>query len=128
MPCPNSCHLASVNQGDTSSSHHFAKPVLVHQFENSVHLLDRPSLIPLPNANHFSLVNQGLTSSVYQSSIAFFQSANLDVNPSKGNLRLNVSAESIFVGDNATVIVSGLKNAQGNVSVFVTSPFFPNVS
>ena len=47
------------------------------------------------------------------------QDLQLDVNPSKGNLRLNVSAESIFVGDNATVIVSGLKNAQGNVSVFV---------
>ena len=42
----------------------------------------------------------------------------LDVNPLKGNLMLNASADSIFAGDNATVVVNGLKNATGDVSVF----------
>ena len=42
----------------------------------------------------------------------------LGVDPSKGNLRLNATAVPIMVGDNATVVVTGLKNATGNVTVF----------
>ena len=39
--------------------------------------------------------------------------------PTKKNLTISASAEPISVGDNATVVVSGLENASGDVSVVV---------
>ena len=39
--------------------------------------------------------------------------------PTKKNLTISASAEPISVGDNATVVVSGLENASGDVSVIV---------
>ena len=39
--------------------------------------------------------------------------------PSKDNLTIGASAEPITVGDNATIVVTGLENATGDISVIV---------
>jgi predicted outer membrane repeat protein len=39
--------------------------------------------------------------------------------PDKKNLTINASAEPITVGENATVIVTGLENATGNITVII---------
>jgi hypothetical protein len=52
---------------------------------------------------------------------------NLNVNgsgPTKKDLNISASAEPITVGENATVIVTGLENATGNVSVRVGNGIF----
>ena len=46
-----------------------------------------------------------------------FASANITVLPPKQKLNISASADPIFIGGNATVIVTGLENATGNVSV-----------
>ena len=46
-----------------------------------------------------------------------FASTNITVLPPKQNLNISASADPIFVGENATLIITGLENATGNVSV-----------
>jgi len=55
-----------------------------------------------------------------------FAIANITVSP-KENLTIGASAKAIYVGDKATVVVTGLENATGNVTVRVNNKTYSGI-
>ena len=70
-------------------------------------------------------LDKNITAHIYYSGDDNYSDASTTVDiPVKKDLNLTVTADPVIIGENATIIVTGLENATGNVSVIADNRFY----